>query len=243
MTPNKIDLLGGSMKDEPWKHYRRAISTHAIDYWVGWEKILSLHKKALEIDKDHFRQDHSLYFVTIFETGGRVSEIILLRPEQIRWNDSTIKITRMRVHKQRRATKVRNVFIKIKDNPLAQTFIDHVKACDTKYLLPGYGPSIEPSPLNRFRRKINPNRHISTTHVYKKITAIDPDIWPHWLRDQRSWHLSAEIEQGGSGFDAYELKEWFGWTSMDMPAQYAGRRGEKDILRKLGIEDVKEVVT
>ena len=79
---------------------------------------------------------------------------------------------------------------------------------------------------------------VSRTYVYKKILEIDPTIWPHWLRDQRSWHLSAPVEQGGRGFDSYELKEWFKWKSMDMPAHYAGRRGEEDILRKLGIQDI-----
>ncbi len=242
-TSNRIDQMRGTIKDEPWKHYRRAISTHAINYWVGWKKILSLHERALGLDRDHPRSDHSLYFTTIFETGGRISEVLLLRPEQIHWDDQAIKIIRMRVHKQRRRTKVRNVLIKIEGNPLAHTFIKHVEGCDTKYLLPGYGPSIEPSHANRFSKKVNQDKPASTSHVYNKVCEIDPDIWPHWLRDQRSWHLAAKVEDNGRGFDAYELREWFGWTSMDMPSKYAGRRGEEDILRKLGIADVKVVVT
>ncbi len=233
MTPNKIPLLGGSLKDEPWKHDRRAITTHAIDHWIGWEKILSLYRKARRIDRDLSRRQHSLYFVVIFESGGRKGEVVLLKPEQIRWDDQAIKITRMRVFKYRKTT-VRNVYIKIEGNPLAQPFIEYVEACDTDYLLPGYG--------TRFSREIDPQSHISTTHVYNKICEIDKDIWPHFLRDQRSWQLSAKLEKGGRDFDSYELKEWFNWKSMEMPSHYAGRRSEEDIRRKLGIKDVKAVV-
>lgn len=217
------------MKEEPWKHDRRAITHDAPDHWVGWDRILELHDMAIQIDKRFDTNQHSLYFVVIFETGGRKGEVVLLRPEQVRWSDDAIKITRMEVFKHRKR-HTRNVYIKIEDNPLAPIFIKYVEACDTKYLLPGYG--------TRFGRIIDPESHISTTHVYNKICSISPDIWPHWIRDQRSWHLSAKIHEGGRGFDSYMLKAWFAWSSMDMPSYYAGRRTEKDIRRELGIEDI-----
>ena len=220
-----------------WKHNRRSISTHAIDYWVGWKKILSLHDKACELDKVQNTNRHSLYFTTIFETGGRRNEVMMLQPEQIRWNEDIIKVTRMRVLKRRR-TYVRDVFIKIDGNPLADTFIQHVQECDTKYLLPGYGSSVNKDKVNRFSKTINPDKHISRETIYKTICEIDPNIWTHWLRDQRSWQLSAPIEQGGRGFDSYLLKEWFNWASMDMPSHYAGRRSTLDILNMLGVKDI-----
>ena len=88
-------------------------------------------------------------------------------------------------------------------------------------------------------KEIDSEKHISTAHVYNQICEIDPEIWPHWIRDQRSWHLAADLEDGGRGFDIYLLKEWFEWSSIEMPAHYAGRRGEKDILEHLGVQDIK----
>jgi len=216
---------------------RRAIIHDAPDHWVGWGRIMQLHDRATKLDQDLLRKSdrdlqrkqYSLYFVVLFETGGRLWEILSLRPEQIEYDDFVIKIERMVVLK-RRERYTRNVFIKIEGNHLALPFIEHVEECDTKYLLPGYGIP--------FGREIDPESHISTTHVYNRICKIDPNIWPHWIRDQRSWHLSADEEDGGRGFDSYELREWYKWASMDMPAYYAGRRGEKDILDKLGIKDV-----
>ena len=208
---------------------RRAILHDAPNEWVGWERILALRDKAQNLDELDGRNEHSLFFTTIFETGGRLSECLLLQPSRIKWNDKAIKIVSMEVFKYRRRF-TRNVYIKRdENNPLSEVFLEYVKACETKYLLPGYG---EP-----FSTTIDPNSHISSTYVYLKIREIDDDIWPHWLRDQRSWHLSAPAEKGGREFDIYLLKSWFRWESMDMPAHYAGRREEKEILEALGLEE------
>lgn len=235
--PNNLGLCDKTHRDSPWKHKRRAITTHAIDYWVGWKRIMDLHNKAVELDKDLDQLFHSLYFSVIFETGGRAGEVVLLRPEQIHIEEDHIKITRMKVLKHRK-TFVRNVYIKIDQNPLAPIFIKHVEKCKTKFLLPGYGNYTDTNSKNKFSRRINPDRHISTTHVYNNICEIDKDIWPHWLRDQRSWQLYAKVEEGGRELDSFELKDWFGWARMDMPAHYAGRRSDKDILRRLGVKDI-----
>ena len=208
---------------------RRSILHDAQNRWVGWDVIENLYDHACKLDEGDGRSMRALYFSTLFETGGRMSEAILLRPEQIEWNEEIIKIENMEVRK-RRIRFTRNVIIKIEDNPLALPFIDHVSQCNTRYLLPGY--------TGKFSTEIDPNKHVSTAHIYNKIVEIDPEIWPHWLRDQRSWHLSAEIEQGGRGFDIYLLKEWFEWASIEMPSYYAGRRGEEDILEQLGVSDI-----
>ena len=213
---------------------RRSILHDAPRRWLGWEHIQGLYNRALimdeEDDRDDGRKIRSLYFITLFETGGRKAEVILLRPEQIRWSDEIIKVERMEVLK-RRERWTRNVIIKIEDNPLAYPFIDHVEECDTRYLLPGY--------TGRFSTEIDPEKHISTSHVYNKIVEIDPDVWPHWIRDQRSWHLSAKIKDDGRDCDSYLLKKWFDWASIEMPARYAGRREEEDILDHFGVEDIK----
>lgn len=209
---------------------RRSVEHDGEDHWVGWERIEELYKRAVRLDEEEDTNAYALYFVTLFETGGRISEVLTLAPKQFVWNEEYILIRRMEVLKRRKRF-TRNVAIKIEGDPLAPILIDFVEDCKTTYLLPGYGHV-------RFGREIVPNSHISKYPVYTKIIAIDPDIWPHWLRDQRSWQLSAKPEEGGRGFDAYLLKAWFEWARIDMATHYAGRREEKDILAALGLKEV-----
>ncbi len=201
----------------------------APNCWLGWPWILGLHENAMEKDKVAGSTDRSLYFTTLFETGGRVSECLELRRSQIDWNDVMIRIDNMEVLK-RRERFTRQVFIVREGNPLADAFLDHVEACEGKYLWPGFSGS--------FTREVDPEAHASSAHVYRKIVDIDPDIWPHLLRDQRSWQLSAKVERGGRGLDIYLLRKWFEWKSMAMPAYYAGRREESDLLDALGVVDL-----
>lgn len=210
---------------------KRSILHNAPQHWIGWPRIMTWYNRAVRLDADSDRPSfYALYFVTFFLTGGRKAEVVHLRPSQIFWNDDVIKIENMDVLKRRKRF-TRNVLIKIEGNPLASIFIDFVKNCKTEYLLPGYG--------SRFSSEIDPEKHISTAQVYRKICEIDPDLWPHLLRDQRSWHLAADLERGGRGMDVYLLKEWFEWASIEMPAHYAGRRKESDILKHFGVQDIK----
>lgn len=202
---------------------RRSVEHDAPNRFVGWERIEALHDRAkwLDFERGKDYHDHSLYFVALFETGGREYEVVQLKPEQIHWNEEAIVVERMEVLKRRRRF-TRKVIIKREENPLAEIFINFVENCESDYLLPGRQP---------FTGVIIPDRHISVSTVYDRITAIDPDIWPHWIRDQRSWHLSKVRD-----LDSFDLRKWFEWGSMDMPAKYAGRRSEEDLARALGIK-------
>ncbi len=202
---------------------RRSIIHDAPNRFQGWDRILELYERALALDKEKNTNQYSLYFVTIFETGGRKSEVVLLTPQQIQWNDEAIVVERMEVLKRRKRV-TRQVIIKIDENPLAQPFIEMVEQCNTDYLRPSRTP---------YSGNVVYDKYISSTSIYEKIVAIDPGIWPHWIRDQRSWHLS-DVR----GLDPYELKTWFEWGSIEMPAHYAGRRMEKEMKIALGIEEL-----
>lgn len=211
------------------KRRRRSIEHDAPNYFVGWDTIqyyLDL-AKALDLEKD--TNEYSLYYVVLFETGGREAEVLPLKPNQVRWDEESIIVERMEVLKRRKRF-TRDVYIKIDDsNPLASIFIDFVEKCETDYLLPARA---------RFSREIIPNKHTSASTVYNKICAIFPDIWPHWIRDQRAWHLAAKPEEGGRDLDPYDHRKWFEWARMDMPLHYVGRRTEKDMMRALGIKKI-----
>jgi len=210
------------------KNPRRSVEHDGVDYWVGWPTIMDLYEKAEKMDKSGSREGrHGLYFAVLFELGARVGEILQLRPDMFQWNRDMIVVRRVPVFKRRRR-HTRNVYIKREGDPLSAKLIEYVQRCDTKFLLPGFTP---------FTGEVEPSRHVSAATVYNTVTGIDPGVWPHWLRDQRSWQLSAPPERGGRGFDAYLLKAWFEWGSLSMPAHYAGRRSEKDILAALGVDE------
>lgn len=209
-----------------WRATRRSIIHDAPAHFVGWETILEYYEKAKKIDSKFGTNERALYFVTFFETGGRKSEVLLLRPSQIYWNEDSIRIENMEVRK-RRVRFTRNVLIRIdENNPLAEKFIDFVQDCDTKYLLPGRVP---------FHGSIDPDRHISASTVYNKVCEINENVWPHWIRDQRAYHLAAKKKDGGRDLGPYDHRAWFEWARMDMPLYYVGKRTEKDIAKALGI--------
>ena len=188
-----------------WRKTRRSIQHDAPEHFVGWKTILKYFERAKEIDLQYGTNERALYFCTIFETGGRKSEVLLLRPEQIYWDEDSIKIENMEV-KKRRIRFTRNVLIRIDDNnPLAVEFIDFVENCDTRYMLPGRVP---------FHGSIDPDRHISGASVYNKICQIDKNVWPHWIRDQRAYHLAAKKDKGGRELDPYDHRAWFEWARM-----------------------------
>lgn len=212
----------------PHKTERRSVEHDALDKWVGWEHIMRLYNKALSMDALDGRK-RALYFVTIFQTGGRVSEVCKILNRNIEYDDNKIVVNLMDVLKRRRRF-TRSAIIKREGNQLADEFIRHFeesKAHGNVYLLSG---------STRGRYTVNaPDKPASRRVIYGDITSIDDTIWPHWIRDARSWHLGAKVEQGGRGFDAFLLKTYFGWARMDMAAHYAGRRDEDDIMDAFGI--------
>lgn len=208
----------------------RSVEFDAPRKYLGKETILNYWRIAKQLDLEQKTNQHELYLVSLYVTGGRIQEVLKLRPEQIRWNEEAIFIDRMEVLKRRKRW-TRDVLIK-RDalDPLASIFIDLVNSCNTQYLLPA---------RTKFTSKIIPEKHISTFTVYTKIKEI-PDmtlrgktLWPHLLRDQRAYFFK-EIR----GFDPYELQKWFSWARMDMPAHYVGNPETKKLAEKLGIKNI-----
>lgn len=57
---------------------------------------------------------------------------------------------------------------------------------------------------------------IKRARAYQIITALDPDVWPHWLRHQRFSHVAETM-------DPYDLKEYAIWESIEPAADYVHR--------------------
>jgi len=215
---------------------RRSITTSPIPTsYVGDDTIRWLYHLAREKDEEISLQrgidcdQHRLYFTSLWVTGGRIGEVVLLRPEQVVWNKEALAIYSMRVFKRRKPV-VRRVLISRRRCPLAENFIEFVEKyrdMGSVYLLPI---------RQRFTSEPILDRHTSSQNVYNYITNIHPTIWPHWIRDQRAYFLRDVL-----GFSIYELRKWFEWATIAMPAHYI-KPGEAEMLRKQGVSSIPEIV-
>lgn len=100
-----------------------------VPTWIGWDAMFDYYRKC---PTDEYKK----LFCTLFESGGRVSEVARLRPRQFSWNDECVVMNKMDVFKYRQRKK-RDVYI-LRDelNPLAGDLIDFVEDCDTDFLFP-----------------------------------------------------------------------------------------------------------
>ena len=106
------------------KRRKRSVR-HDLPPWPGWKKIIELYKKSGDT---RYPDECRLYFVVYFETGCRVSEGLLLSPNQFKWNEQAISVHNVPVLK-RRKRETRSILIKIENNPLAHDLIDFIETC------------------------------------------------------------------------------------------------------------------
>ena len=196
------------------RHARRSVED--VPEWVGWDNMLGYYNGCPS-------QLHRNLFTTLFETGGRISEILELKPENFVWNEEAIKVKGMIVKKYRKRKK-RNFLIKIdEENPLAKDLISFVECCDTEYLFPKGEPFTGIPILNE---------HTSCTRLYLLVREISDDLWPHWFRAQRA-SFNAFVRK----MNIFDLKEWFMWKSVDTPAHYINQTLE-GMAKQMGIRNI-----
>lgn len=136
-------------------------------------------------------------------TGARIGELKLLRAKDISNHDEFIYLD-MPTLKTRAKASIPKRRLKI---PKGNVFYDF------------------------FKRWVNDNTfgaddflfNYSEQWFWKKIKEANPETYPHFFRHSAATHLSKSV-------DAFTLKEWFGWKTMDMPMRYVHR---KDAMEKV----------
>ena len=219
---------------------QRSVAMDAPNYFLGWEAICNYCRKAVEIDRevgresDFIENQRELYFVTLFVTASRVSEALLLKPSQVSVSKSGlgIRVDRMEVLKHRikghRKRVTRIIYINREVDRLADRFLELCQDCKTEYLL---------TRREQFTGKPLLKGHTTRVNVYNKILEIDEKLWPHVLRDQKCYQLSAKKEDGGQEYDIYDLRAFIGWARIDQATTYIGRRKEVDAARAAGLPE------
>ena len=189
-------------------------SVEIVESFCGWDYLINLVKKC--------RRDVEKALISaLFETGGRVSEVLQLRKDNFIVQEPFLIVKAMPVLK--RYSKVgeyrdKNGRMKwITKRKIAyRTFPIHMKEplCD---------------PLLRYIEGIAEGKlfHMSRIQAYRIVRRLDKNIFPHWFRAQRASQLALEY-----GFDVHDLIDFFSWKSLQTAIHYS-RMGWKGLANKM----------
>jgi len=189
-------------------------SVEIVESFCGWDYLIKLVKKCRrEVDK--------ALISALFETGGRVSEVLMLRKDNFIVQKPFLVVKAMPVLK--RYSKIGEyvdengrVRWRTKKKIAYRTFPIHME----EPLCP---------PLLEYINKIREGRlfHIGRTQVYRIVRNLDENIFPHWFRAQRASQLALEY-----GFDIHDLIDFFNWKSLQTATHYS-RMGWKGLANKM----------
>ena len=194
-------------------------SVEMVETFCGWDYLLDMIRRC-----DNMR-DKAL-IATLFETGGRVSEVLSLKRSNFILQDDFIIVKAMRVLKRykkvgeyqddlgkkkwiTKSMKAYRTFpIPVKEPlvPYMLKWIDYIGKCGKDQL---FG--------------------ISRVHAWRIVVKVNPDVFPHWFRAQRASQLALEY-----GFDVHDLVDFFAWKSLPMALHYS-RMGWKGLASKMKV--------
>lgn len=215
-----------------WKvygdRYERAKVTE-IESFCGWDFLLKLIKECENTEyrfspkwsdekveayrRRLVRRDQAL-IATLFETGGRVIEVLRLRRRNFSFDGRWIRVTGMQVVKRFRKDKrtgktipvysTRGRFSIPIDEPLVPYMVSWVKE---------QKDFIFPSPKKD-------RDHLSTVRAYQIVNSIGErlgvHLYDHWFRAQRACQLAEELN-----FSLHELLEFFSWKHVETALRYS----------------------
>lgn len=191
-----------------------------IEAFCGWDFLLDLVNAARStIDK--------ALVAGLFLTGCRISELILLKPEQFNlgFDKDFIIVERCPVlkrysRKERKSMSTQRTFPIRRDEPLVPYLVNAIKNPVSKLLFPYTRQTV-------FLRVRAIGRRLDSKVPFSNIHSSQ--IYPHWFRAQRARQLRYEY-----GFSDEELRDWFGWkvTEAGMPAIY-GKLSCLELMKKM----------
>lgn len=168
---------------------------------------------------------------TLFETGGRISEVLELRKGDFIDRDENYIEVRIPVYKRYR--KIGRVPDETKKSGFR--WITEKVTDDFRTI-----PIMKDSPLLPYiqnylgtlknNEKLFPFRRETAFRRLRELgRRIDEnlELYPHWFRAQKASQLASEYE-----FNVYDLKEFFKWISDSTPQFYASL-GTKGLAKKM----------
>jgi len=183
---------------------KRAINEGNYIGFCGWDKVLST--------TNTLPQTTQSLFATIFETGGRATEVLSLQGRNFQELDSRgiVLVRGMKVLKHRKVA--------------SRTF--PIRMDDKLY-----------EPMMRVVRETGENDYLfpyKYRWLYNRIAGINkyPDKsfgewFPHRVRAERASQLVVD-----QGFGVIDLMGFFNWKNSEMPTFYA-KLSPEDLIRKM----------
>jgi site-specific recombinase XerD len=189
-------------------------SVEVVESFCGWDFLLKLLQKCEQ------ERDRAL-ISALFETGGRVSEVLQLKKDNFVVQEPYVVVKAMPVLK--RYNKV-GEFIdrngrkrwKTAGKKAYRTFPIHIKE-------PLCSPLLKYVEARRTERLFS----IGRFQVYRIVRDLDDDVFPHWFRAQRASQLALEY-----GFDVHDLIDFFNWKSLQTATHYS-HMGWKGLANKM----------
>ena len=189
-------------------------SVEDVESFCGWDYLLKL------VEKCKRERDRAL-ISALFETGGRVSEVLKLKKDNFVVQEPYVVVKAMPVIKRYRKIeeyidKDGRKRWKTENKKATRTFPIHLK----EPLCPLLLEHIEKTEANMLF-------DIGRFQVYRIIRDLDDNIFPHWFRAQRASQLALEY-----GFDIHDLIDFFNWKYIQTAAHYS-HMGWKGLANKM----------
>jgi len=189
-------------------------SVEIVESFCGWDYLLKLVEKCRrEVDK--------ALISALFETGGRVSEVLQLRKDNFVVQEPFLIVKAMPVLKRYKKIgeyrdRTGRIRWRTERKTAYRTFPIHMGEPLCKPLLEYLGGVPEGKLFN-----------IGRTQAYRIVRKLDENLFPHWFRAQRASQLALEY-----GFDVHDLIDFFNWKSLQTATHYS-RMGWKGLANKM----------
>jgi len=177
--------------------------------FCGWPKLLEIVEKAGKIGSRVYSGEFlQALIATLFETGGRISEVLKLKPENFDLEASKeFAIAKMPLVKRKKGTTtptIRTIPIKRNDPlwPFLERWVKRHKQGERLF-------------------------QVSRSKAFLLIRSMGRELYPHWFRAQRASQLALEY-----GWDAGKLSEYFSWKHFPTALRYA-RLGWKGLAESM----------
>lgn len=195
--------------------------THSVERditeFCGWDRLLEIADKAGKIKSRVYSSEFLQALVAaLFETGGRVSEVLSLKPENFDLGPDPdfVIVKGMLVLKRKKKGKapILGSGIPFRSFPIKRT--------DPLW------PYLE-----RWIKKCKPGERlfpISRSKTFLLVRGLGKDLYPHWFRSQRASQLAFDY-----GWGVGQLMEFFAWTHMGTALKYThhGWKGLAEAMR------------
>jgi len=197
--------------------------THRVDKDVkefcGWAALMEI------INKARLTRDKAL-IATTFLTGGRISEVLLLRKSNFDLsNPDVVLVKNMRVLKRYEKKGERMV------NGKKRWITELKKDYRTFPILKKEPPvPILEDWLKGIKGKDERLFSVSRVQAFLMIRGLGQNLYPHWFRAQRACQLASEY-----GFDLHDLMDFFTWKDIKIALHYS-KLGWKGLAKKMGVQ-------